>query len=137
MKISQAFKEIQEDLQVSGAALNRKTGITAKHISQFRQGANAKTDTLDTLLSALEEIAEVEIRLLAIPKDGDREGEQDLETEVKVQQRLTRLLDSPECLLQAMSKEQIEEFFRAMAITVHKNISETKPACGKRKIAIV
>ena len=107
MKICKIFKEVQEELRVSGVTLHRKTGISTKHISQFRGGANITTDKLDLLLSAIEELYDVKIKFVV-------EHKNEKANEPLSEEDLTNLLDSPDELLQRMTSEQIANLFYAL-----------------------
>lgn len=59
MLINKCFDETLKKYGISGAALSRKVGITASHISQFRNGKGGAVThtTLEQMLEAMEELA--------------------------------------------------------------------------------
>lgn len=59
MLINKCFDETLKKYGITGATLSRKTGITASHISQFRNGKGGAVThtTLDQMLQAMEELA--------------------------------------------------------------------------------
>jgi transcriptional regulator with XRE-family HTH domain len=59
MLINKCFDETLKKYGITGATLSRKTGITASHISQFRNGKGGAVShtTLEQMLQAMEELA--------------------------------------------------------------------------------
>ncbi|MEC4817502.1 MAG: helix-turn-helix transcriptional regulator [Scytonema sp. PMC 1069.18] len=59
MEISRSFDETLKKYGITGAQLSKKTGVSAGHISQFRngKGGNMAHATLENLLNAMEELA--------------------------------------------------------------------------------
>ncbi len=59
MLINKCFDETLKKYGITGATLSRKTGITASHISQFRNGKGGAVShtTLEQMLEAMEELA--------------------------------------------------------------------------------
>jgi DNA-binding Xre family transcriptional regulator len=59
MLINKCFDETLKKYGITGATLSRKVGITASHISQFRngKGGGVTHTTLEQMLEAMEELA--------------------------------------------------------------------------------
>ncbi len=53
MNFSDAFKETLFRFDLKGAEIAARSGLTTAQVSQFRQGKNIRTDSLEKVLAAL------------------------------------------------------------------------------------